>query len=359
METTLHFSSFEEKDASFWKRIHSYKKECLFLVIEQKAHDLFLPLLQKQLRGIKKIVLPSCQENLKSLASYEKVTISMLEQGIGRDGCLIAIGGGSLLDMAGFTASTYARGIDLVFIPTTLLAMVDACLGGKTALNIFGTKNMIGTFYPATDILIATEFLSPLPKEQMESGVAEVIKYGLIADPSLIDILETGKELFFLKDPSFLQMIISKSLQIKKNITTQDPTEKGLRRSLNFGHTLGHALEAFWQYTIPHGHAIAVGMALESYLSPLKETDLARIFSICKSYNLFPPTSLPSYEDLLPFLQRDKKNSSGQIRCTFLSSVGTVDPSEGSYCSLLSEESIRRSLSWYKEQYEKTHHLSK
>jgi len=319
--------------------------------MEEITHDLFYPSLEQSLKEAPSLTLPSSQEKIKSLSYYEKVIEAMASHSLSRDSTLIALGGGSLLDMAGFVASTYARGINLVFIPTTLLAMVDACFGGKTALNFSNTKNMIGTNYPADHILIDVDCLSSLPFLQMQSGLAEVIKYGLIADPSLLTTLEDNFDLFLHKDRLFLQKIIEKSLQIKQEIVRQDPFDQGLRRSLNFGHTLGHALEAFWRYSIPHGHAIAIGMILESYLSVcfklLSQEDLSRVCSICKKYGFISTSSLPAYEELKPFLQMDKKNAANLIRSTLLCKIGQVDTADGQYCSTLSEDLIKQCLIWY------------
>lgn len=326
--------------------------------MEEITNDLFYPSLEKSLKDVPSLTLPSCQEKIKSLVYYEKAIEAMVGNGLNRDSTLIALGGGSLLDMAGFVASTYARGINLVFIPTTLLAMVDACFGGKTALNFSSTKNMIGTNYPADDILIDVDCLSSLPFVQMQSGLAEVIKYGLIADPSLLTTLEDNFDLFLNKDRLFLQKIIEKSLEIKHEIVRQDPFDQGLRRSLNFGHTLGHALEAFWEYSVPHGHAIAIGIMLESYLSVhlnlLSEQELSSICSICKRYGFISASPLPSYEKLKPFLLRDKKNTANVIRATLLSKIGQIDTAERQYCRSVSEDLIKQSLIWYNRMNENT-----
>lgn len=350
LKTKIHFSPLAEQKISSWNLGR------LFLLIEETAYNLFYPLLKNQIQNIPFLVLPSTQEKLKSLHYYEKVIQAMVEYGMNRDSCLIAVGGGSLLDMAGFVASTYARGISFVSIPTTFLAMIDACLGGKTALNFSDIKNVIGTTYPATHIIIDPHCLSSLPPLQMQSGLAEVIKYALIADPSLFTLLENNKKNFWDKDPLFLEKIIHTSLAIKHKIVLEDPLESGLRRSLNFGHTLGHALEAFWKHTLPHGHAIAIGMILESYLSLLtgllSQEELLKICSLCKEYGFLSTPVLPSYEELKPFLHRDKKNAKGMIRSTLLCAIGKVDPAEGHYCSSLSEDLIKKSLIWYKSLYE-------
>ena len=347
----IHFSSSLEEKNSFWDSLSLLRSNDIFLLMEEKTKNLFYPSLKKHLPNSPHYVLPSAQEDLKSFFYYEKVIQSMLTQSISRKGCLIAIGGGSLLDLAGFVASTYARGIKLAFIPTTFLSMVDACLGGKTALNVLHTKNVIGTFYPASDILIALDTLSSLPFEQLQSGLAEVIKYSLIASPALFIKLSQNKDLFFRRDLSFLQELIEISLHIKQTIVMQDPKEKGLRRSLNFGHTLGHALEGFCQYTLLHGFAVAIGMVLESHLSSqlslFSKEELYRVFHLCKEYGLLQKLPSFSYEDLLPFLQKDKKNADGHIRCTLLSHIGTVDPLQGSYCTNLSTLEIKNCLHWY------------
>jgi 3-dehydroquinate synthase len=275
----------------------------------------------------------------------------MLEKGMGRDVCLIALGGGALLDVAGFIASIYARGIPFIAIPTTLLSMVDACLGGKTAINTFGGKNTLGTFYPACRILIVLECLNTLPKIQRQSALAEIIKYSLILDKDLFQSLQQGVDLWENQDPSFLEKLIYASLQAKKSVIEKDPKELGLRRILNFGHTIAHALESLWNYQITHGHAVAIGLLIESYLSfkvgLLRHKELELIVDLLKSYGLAQKIKPFSYQDLEGFMQKDKKNLGKGVRFVLLSSIGKVHECDGEYCQTVSKEDLLTSLSWY------------
>lgn len=260
-------------------------------------------------------------EKSKTREMKQSIEDQMLDRGIGKDCVLVAIGGGVITDLAGFVASTYLRGIDLILIPTSLLGMVDAAIGGKTAINTSCGKNLIGSFYPAKQVWIDEAFLETLPHEEKQNGLVEMIKAGLIASRELFDL--------------DLMQCIKKSIQIKQEIVEKDPFELlGIRRSLNLGHTLGHAIEVCSGYTISHGKAVSIGIAASCLIAEkmgiFKER--AAVEKILRLYDL-PLACNLSPEKLMATLQFDKKRAGGNVRFVLLESIGKVHPFEGEYCT--------------------------
>ena len=266
-------------------------------------------------------------ERKKNRETKEEIENILLKNHLGRDTCLIAFGGGVILDLVGFVAATYARGIPLVSIPTTLLGMVDASIGGKTGVNTEKGKNLIGSYYFPTYILIDFSFLDTLPEKEKKNGYAEIIKYGLIADCSLFHKIETMP----------IQEVILKSIKIKKRIIEKDPRETGLRRSLNFGHTIGHAIEKFLHYEIAHGEAVGFGMLFASFLSCklgfLSEEEYLKIASLLQRFGFSTHLPKMSYSDLQEALLLDKKSLQKTPRFVLLDKIGHVHPFDGLYCT--------------------------
>lgn len=263
-------------------------------------------------------------ERSKNRAEKERIEDEMARRGVGRDGVVIALGGGVVTDLAGFVAATYCRGIPFVAIPTTLLAMVDACCGGKVAINTPWGKNLIGAFHSPSLLLIDPDVLQTLPKEEMLNGKAEILKYGWIADPTLLE--ETS-----------LEKVIETALRIKMEIVSQDPFEKGVRAVLNFGHTFGHAVESLAEYSVSHGQAVALGMALEAKLSAkmklLPEEEALEVERRLKSegFSLKMPQRYPT-EALIEKLRQDKKGRLSQPRFVLLEKRGKVHVAKGAFC---------------------------
>lgn len=272
----------------------------------------------------------------------------LLSQKFGRDTCMIALGGGVVTDLVGFLASTYCRGVSLVLVPTTLLAMVDAAIGGKTAVNTQFGKNLIGTFYPADRIYIDPETLSSLPLSEWTNGIAEIIKYALIHSPELFQMLRNWNR----TDASQVEMIIQECVLIKAQVVEMDFEEKlGLRRILNFGHTIAHALETIENYRLPHGEAVAMGMLVESFISVrmgyLPEEALSEIEALIRSF----PFSLKISEEvtrkkMLSALLLDKKNACGAVRFVLLEKIGACLPFNKEYCTTIPEKTLDEALSW-------------
>lgn len=266
-------------------------------------------------------------EASKRMATVVELARAMVRAGFDRKSAVLAVGGGVVGDTAGFLASIYLRGVPYVQVPTTLLAQVDSSVGGKTGVDLPEGKNLLGTFYQPRRVYIDYGVLATLPLEHFRNGLAEVVKYGCIWSREFFEFLETHQARLFLYDPEVLEEIIYESCRIKAEVVSQDEREAGLRRVLNFGHTLGHALEAALNYEILHGEAVAVGMVAAARLSealgvaaePLAE----RLENLLAGLGL--PTRLPegvSPERLLAFLSADKKVWHGRLTMVLLKRLG-------------------------------------
>lgn len=265
----------------------------------------------------------------KNVESLCHVWESLSRQGATRKSLLINLGGGMVTDMGGFAASTFKRGIKFINIPTTLLAMVDASVGGKTGINFNGLKNEIGVFNNAETVFIDSDFLSTLDTQNMLSGYAEMLKHGLISTAEHWARLVNFDVMH--PDMAELQKLIQESVEVKQSIVLEDATEKGIRKALNFGHTLGHAFEslAMEQHRpILHGYAVAWGMIGELYLCHVRKnfpSDIMRqtIQFIKENYGIFQ-LDCKMYARIHELMTHDKKNADGIIRCTLLSSIGNI-----------------------------------
>lgn len=245
--------------------------------------------------------------------------------GADRKSCILNLGGGVVTDMGGFVASTFKRGIDFINIPTTLLGMVDASVGGKNGIDLNNLKNQIGTINTPIALLIDTHYLETLSAREMRSGLAEMLKHGLIFDRNYWNKFKKLETL----DTSMLDELIYESIVIKNTIVTQDPHEKGIRKSLNFGHTLGHGIESFYlgsQNELLHGEAVAVGMVLEAYLSYKKEYINLEEYLEIKEYmlSIFDKIAISTsdVDAIIDLLKHDKKNEYGKIQFSLLKNIG-------------------------------------
>lgn len=285
-------------------------------------------------------------EEYKSLLWAEKILTEMLSAGLDRGSVVVALGGGVVGDIAGFAASLYMRGIRFVQVPTTLLSQVDSSVGGKTGVNHPLGKNMIGTFWQPSLVWIDVDTLMTLPERELLAGAAEVIKYGVIWDPAFFDFLCEGREELLSLDAGTLTSVIMRSCQIKAEVVSLDEREAGLRSVLNYGHTIGHAIEAVAGYgELHHGEAVAIGMNAEARLAEslgiLAAEDAGRIRALIEAYGL--PVELPpeaGAEALLKAMEIDKKALSGKLRFTLPERVGS--------CRLLVEvarEQVLKALS--------------
>lgn len=266
----------------------------------------------------------------KRLATVEKIYDHMLEAKHSRQSAIIALGGGVIGDMAGFAAATLLRGIAFVQLPTTLLAMVDSSVGGKTGVDHPMGKNLIGAFWQPVFVGIDTAFLTTLPDAELRSGMAEVIKYGVIADAELFEYLEANVERALARDPAVLAHLITRSCQIKADVVGQDETESGLRAILNFGHTFGHAAEKLANYQgLRHGEAVAMGMVAAARLAQrrgmITAEETGRLEALLKRAGL--PTEMARHgaEDYWTAMGSDKKVKNGKIGFVLPTGLGRVE----------------------------------
>ena len=269
-------------------------------------------------------------EAYKSLAYAEKIYEALLKAKLDRKSALIALGGGVIGDITGYAASTYMRGIDFIQLPTTLLAQVDSSVGGKTGVNHPLGKNMIGTFWQPRLVSIDTATLGTLPRREFLSGLGEVIKYGVIWDGEFFVFLEKNREKILQLEPASLTHIIRRSCEIKSDVVSKDEREAGLRAILNYGHTIGHAIETLTGYKkYLHGEAVAVGMYMEAKLSHqlglINNEEVLRIKALISSYEL--PSEMPDeieISDLIETMQIDKKTVAGKMHFVLPEKVGSV-----------------------------------
>ncbi|MGE5707624.1 MAG: 3-dehydroquinate synthase [Bacteroidota bacterium] len=304
---------------------------CL-LVSDENVEDLYGAIAAESLRAsgyelINAVIPPG--EGSKTLPMAESLYRSMIENGLDRSSPVIALGGGVVGDLAGFVASTYQRGVPFIQVPTTLLAQIDSSVGGKVAVNHPLAKNMIGTFYQPKGVSIDPLVLRTLPEREWRGGLAELVKYGVILDAELFETLEQNLLALQQRSTAFLMPLIKRACALKAEVVSQDEKEKGLRAILNFGHTIGHAIEAVAGFgTFTHGEAVAIGMVAAGKLAvkrgEFEPKEHARLLSLLHSLGL--PTTVPALpiEALLQAMAVDKKNAGGAIRMVLPQSIGTV-----------------------------------
>ncbi|MBN2109195.1 MAG: 3-dehydroquinate synthase [Deltaproteobacteria bacterium] len=268
-------------------------------------------------------------EQYKTHDQLQRLYSGMLAAGLDRQSLLIALGGGVIGDMAGFAAATYMRGVTFIQIPTTLLAQVDSSIGGKTGVNLPEGKNLVGAFYQPLMVLIDPQVLKTLPARQLQSGAAEVVKSAIIHDAKFFDYLEQNTSGIAAASMPVLKNVIATCCSIKALITSRDETEQGIRAFLNFGHTIGHAIETLTEYaSYTHGEAVAIGMAASAHLSCrlglCKKSDAERLISLLRNIGLptaLPCFSAPAYVDAV---LKDKKKTADALNMVFMKEIGTV-----------------------------------
>lgn len=301
----------------------------LFLLADTHTRELCLPLINDMacLQHANVICIEPEDTN-KNLETLSYVWSKLSQEGATRHSLLINVGGGMVTDLGGFAAATFKRGITYINIPTTLLAMIDASVGGKTGINFNGLKNEIGAFAPAAVVLLCGKFLQTLDQRNLLSGYAEMLKHGLISNAAHWTELLTFD--MGQIDYTRLQELAGASVQVKENIVAQDPFEKGIRKALNLGHTIGHAFESFALTRTPvlHGYAVAWGMVCELYLSHLKsgfpKDKLRKTVQFIKENYGTLHFTCDDYPELYEYMKHDKKNTSGVINFTLLSDIGEI-----------------------------------
>lgn len=269
-------------------------------------------------------------EEYKTLTTYSKLIDELIEQNLDRSGMLIALGGGVVGDITGFVAASYYRGIPYIQVPTTLLAQVDSAVGGKTAVNHTQGKNLIGAFYQPSAVVIDVNTLNTLPQSIYVEGLAEVIKYGIIADASFFEWLEENVDAVLNRDAAALEFIIQRSCEIKAEVVAEDEKEQGRRAILNFGHTFGHAIENLSGYgQMLHGEAVSIGMRLAAELSckmNLAGHDVVqRVRDLLTRYGLPLTFDIVNAQQFREALSKDKKVVDGNLRFILAREIGTVE----------------------------------
>lgn len=266
-------------------------------------------------------------EASKNINTVMTITGKLMEMGADRETCLIALGGGVVGDVVGFVASIFMRSIPYLQIPTTLVAQVDSSIGGKTGVDLPYGKNLVGSFYQPAAVFASLNFLETLPDKEFNNGLAEIIKYGIIDDEQMFRTLEDNMDALKAKDPKLLLNVVENCCQIKKSVVEIDEKEEGLRRILNFGHTLGHALESVSKYSITHGEGVAMGMVAAARISEkmgyLKSTEPARIEALIHQTGL--PVKIPTSldrEKIIAQMKMDKKKKGDMVHFVLLKKIG-------------------------------------
>jgi 3-dehydroquinate synthase len=331
------------------EEIAACKADHTFILTDETTLRLCLPVVSSYacLQGAKTITIKAGDTH-KDLESISHVWNELQRMGATRHSLLINLGGGMVTDLGGFAASTFKRGISFINIPTTLLSMVDASVGGKTGINFGGLKNEIGVFNNASCVILDTIFLQTLDEENILSGYAEMLKHGLISTE------EHWAELmnFDIEKPDLKELgdLVAKSVQVKERIVTEDPTEKGIRKALNLGHTVGHAFEslALQRKPVLHGYAVAWGLVCELYLSVAKTSfpvDKMRQMTrfIFEHYGRMSITC-DDYPALLELMTHDKKNTGSDINFTLLGGIGDIRINQTA-----TKEEIEEALDFYRE----------
>lgn len=325
----------------------------LFVLTDTNTQEKCYPLIQDvpAIKGAP-VITVDAGDTHKGLEALSTIWMRLSNEGASRNSLLVNLGGGMVTDMGGFAGATFKRGLKTVNIPTTLMASVDAAVGGKTGINFNGLKNEIGSFYPPECVFIDCEFLRTLDRDNLLSGYAEMIKHALI---SSIDTYATVM-LFDLDrkmDYAFLNKMVAQSVAVKERIVEEDPKEHGIRKALNFGHTIGHAYESLsFKKNCPllHGHAVAAGIVSELYLShklcgfPMDK--LSQVVYYIKEYYPAFVFDCKDYDTLYELMTHDKKNEAGIINFTLLSQIGDVQINQQ-----VTKEKILESLDFYRESF--------
>lgn len=331
------------------KAIAECEHDRIFVLVDETTNKLCWSLVKDYLclKDAQTIII-GATDRRKNLDTLVHVWESLQQGKATRHSLLINLGGGMVTDLGGFAASTYKRGINFINIPTTLLAMVDASVGGKTGINFGGLKNEIGVFNDAEFVLLDTNWLRTLDEENIRSGYAEMLKHGLIADETMWAELIN----FNLAQPDLRQLasMLDKSVHIKERIVTEDPHEKGIRKALNLGHTFGHAFESWAMKRQPvlHGYAVAFGLIAELYLATTR-TDfpterMHQTVNFIRSYYGSLPITCNDYPELIELMHHDKKNRGNEINVTLLGGIGDIRIDQ-----TITEEDIKEALDFFRE----------
>jgi len=300
------------------------KKRRMCIVTDSNVAALYLDAV-KEVTGCKDAFIFEAGEERKHLGTLSEIYAKFLDLGLDRKSVVFALGGGVTGDLAGFAAATYMRGTALVQLPTSLLAQVDAGVGGKTAVDFGGVKNLIGAFYQPNLVYMNLRTLDTLPQQEFISGMGEVVKHGLIGDGEYYKYLRENAEAIKRREPEVMREVVAGSCRIKAAVVEQDEKEQGLRETLNFGHCVGHAVESLSDYQMPHGHCVAIGMAAALKISrqqgSISEAEEAEAVALMQTFGLPTNTDYPT-DAIHAVMQKDKKNQNGKMRVVLLEKIG-------------------------------------
>ena len=298
------------------------------------------------------VLLFPAGEYHKTRETWARLTDQMLAKGFGRDSAVIALGGGVVGDLAGFVAATFMRGIPVIQVPTSLMAMVDSSIGGKTGVDTYAGKNLVGAFHLPAAVLIDPQVLATLPLREMRAGIAEIVKHGVIANEAYLrDVASSVRQLFDKGGPTSdrLLAVIVPSIEIKADIVSRDQREDGLRKTLNFGHTIGHAVELVSGYSLLHGEAVSIGMALEGRLAEMIGVAQAgtaeAILKALRAAGL--PVDLPpslDRDEIVEATRSDKKGQSGKLMLALPRRIGEMAGSDSGWTVPVSDDQLREVL---------------
>jgi len=335
---------------SLTQAIDEVKHDLLFVLCDETTERLCLPVVSdfECMKGAQLITIPATDTH-KTLESLSHVWSELQRMGATRHSLMVNLGGGMVTDLGGFAASTFKRGIPYINIPTTLLSMVDASVGGKTGINFGGLKNEIGVFNNARSVILDTTFLRTMDHENICSGYAEMLKHGLINNEEMwAELLNFNLE--SLEHLDILGRMVAESVAVKQRIVTEDPTEQGIRKALNLGHTAGHAFEslALERKPVLHGYAVAWGMIVELYLCCVKtnfpQDQMRQTVAFIKENYGRMEITCDDYPHLIELMHHDKKNQGNSINFTLLGGIGDIRINQTA-----TEEEIKDALDFYRE----------
>jgi len=319
----------------------------IICIVDDNTQQHCLPILEQKISRQVNVIIVKPGEKSKTIETCTKIWKEMMHLGADRHSLVINLGGGVIGDMGGFCAATYMRGIDFIQVPTTLLSQVDSSVGGKLGVDLSSYKNIVGLIKNPNAVHIFPDFVSSLPNREVFSGFSEMIKHALISDKQLWEDIKSTNPL----TQTDWTNDIHKSVLVKHKITEIDPLEHSVRKKLNFGHTLGHAIESENlknEYPLLHGEAIAIGMICESHISYqkglLNKKVLTEISDIILNLYARHPESVAEVNDIIPHTRHDKKNKGGVVRCTLLMDIG-----EAIIDQQITEDEMRKSLAYYSE----------
>lgn len=324
------------------------KQQKICIITDSNVADLYLDEVSEELKKccdtVVSCVFPAGEEH-KNVDTINHFYQKLIEEKFDRKDVLVALGGGVTGDMCGFAAASYLRGIDFIQIPTTLLSQVDSSIGGKTGVDFRQYKNMVGAFYQPKLVYMNLAVLKDLPEEHFHAGMGEILKHGLIRDASYFDWMIENKDLIMEKDLDILEEMIYRSCNIKREVVENDPKEKGERALLNFGHTIGHAIEKLSDFRLIHGYCVAIGIAAASELSYQKGhislADRNKILSTLEDFKLPVKARVASASEVLATTKLDKKMESGKVKFILLKNIG-----EAFIDKTISDEELLQAISF-------------